>query len=112
MRWGFALILLVQAVGLAACGDCSDEIEAAKAYLDDPAHLACTSEADCEVVFTGCHTFERGLCGQSSLSKSAAGAEHWSELSGDLRGCEEESCAQCRAALVPECSDGFCGGRP
>ena len=111
MRWGFGLIILFQALGLTACGDCSEEIEAAEAYLDDPAHLTCASDADCEVVHTGCHTFERGLCGQSNLSKSAAGAKQWSELSAELRDCED-SCSQCRAALQPTCSDGFCGGKP
>jgi hypothetical protein len=111
VHWGFALIILVQGLGLTACGDCSDEIEAAGAYLDDPAHLACTSDADCEVVFTGCHTFERGLCGQSILSKSAAGSKQWSELADELHGCED-SCPQCLVARLPGCIDGFCGGTP
>jgi hypothetical protein len=112
LHWGFGLIILVQALVLGACGDCSDEIEAAKSFLDDPAHLACASEADCEVVHTGCHTFERGNCGQSNLSKSAAGSQLWRELSEELHGCEDDSCVQCLAQLPRSCSDGFCGGRP
>ena len=111
MRWGFGLIILLQILGLNACGDCSDEIEAGKAYLDDPANLACASDADCMAVTTGCHTFERGKCGHANLNKSAAASKQWSELSADLHGCED-SCPGCLALLVPQCSDGFCGGKP
>ena len=104
-----ALLLGASATGCAG-GDCKDELEAANAFLDKPANLACQSNEDCVVVSTGCQTVARGLCGQAQLSRQAASSKEWSKLSGALRDCESGSCAQCDAALVPSCTDGMCGG--
>jgi hypothetical protein len=103
-----ALLLAACAAGCA--GDCTDEIEAASAFLDKPANLTCQSNDDCVVVSTPCHTFERGLCGQVQLNRQAASSEEWSTLSGDLRDCESGSCVQCTALLIRSCIDGICGG--
>ena len=103
------------AVGLlvAGCtGDCSDEIAEGQRFLDDPANLACQSNADCEVVFTGCHTYERGLCGQVQLNRTAAASARWKTIQNNLDDCEMTGCGQCAAALGVGCSEGFCGGPP
>jgi hypothetical protein len=103
-------VLLAASSALCACGDCADELEAARAFLEKPANLTCQSSEDCVVVSTGCQTVARGLCGQAHLSRQAASSKEWSKLSGDLRDCESKPCIQCTAALVTGCADGICGG--
>jgi hypothetical protein len=103
-------VLLGASAAVCACGDCADEIEAAQAFLDNPANLTCQSNEDCVVVSTGCQPVERGPCGQAQLSRQAASSEEWSKLSGDLRDCDSGSCAQCLLPLTPGCKDGMCGG--
>lgn len=106
------VVLLCAAMSsLAACGDCEDEIESARAFLDDPANLTCQTRDDCVVVGTGCHTFARGSCSQAQLSKAAAASASWSKLSAELDDCQDE-CAVCAALLSAQCVDGFCGGAP
>jgi len=111
-RTGLVAGLLIVAVGLlAACGDCSDEIDAARSFLDTPANLSCQTDADCVVVSTGCETFARGICAQSQLNRGAAVSAKWQRLSQGLKDCTNE-CAQCAAALIVKCNGGFCGGPP
>jgi hypothetical protein len=105
MRWGILTILLV-----GGC-NCDAEIEAAENFLNDPANLACSSDGDCQGVATGCHTFERGVCAQAPLNKTAAGSDAWRNLAEDLDSCAGE-CTRCHALLLPRCVDGFCGGKP
>lgn len=106
------VLLCAASWSLAACGkDCEDEIEAARAFLDNPANLGCQTSDDCVVVNTGCHTFERGICSQAQLSKAAAASASWAEMSADLNDCED-GCAVCAAGLSVQCTDGFCGGAP
>ncbi|HEY6559468.1 MAG TPA: hypothetical protein VI072_19425, partial [Polyangiaceae bacterium] len=83
-----------------ACGDddCSDEIEAARAFLG--ANRSCQVNEDCVVVSTGCHTFGNGVCGQAPLERTAAESAEWARLQHDLGSCKRE-CAQCAAALAP-----------
>jgi len=102
--------VLLGASAVCACGDCTDAMEAANAFLDKPANLTCQSNEDCVVVSTGCYTVARGLCGQAQLSRQAASSKEWSKISGELRDCESGSCAQCAAALLPSCTEGTCGG--
>lgn len=104
------VVLLGASTAVCACGDCTDELEAANAFLDEPANLTCESNEDCVVVSTGCFTAARGLCGQAHLSRQAASSKEWSKISDDLRDCESGSCAQCAAALLPSCTFGMCGG--
>lgn len=110
-RWRGVVALLAATLSLVACGDCEDEIEAARAFLDDPANLTCQTREDCVVVGTGCHTFARGLCSLAQLGQVAAASARWSELSAELRDCEDD-CAVCAADLSPQCIDGLCGGPP
>jgi hypothetical protein len=101
-------VLLGESAAVCACGDCTDDIEAANAFLAKPTNLTCQSNDDCVVVLTGCYTVTRGLCGQVQLSRQAASSNEWSKLSGELRDCDESgSCAQCDAALIPGCYDGM-----
>jgi hypothetical protein len=114
-RWGdgrllLKTVLLGAIASLVGCGDCTDEFEAARAFLEEPANLTCQSDDDCVVVSTGCHTIPRGVCGQAQVARRAAESERWSELSAELRDCESGSCAQCLALLGPRCLDGMCGG--
>ena len=103
---------LLVAVGLvAACGDCSDEIEAGRAFLDKPANLSCQTDQDCVVVSTGCQTFARGVCEQAQLNRGAAVSAQWQRLSQGLSDCQN-SCSQCAVALIAHCDAGFCGGKP
>jgi hypothetical protein len=114
-QWGdgsplLATVLLGAIAALVGCGDCTDEIEAARAFLEEPANLTCQSDDDCVVVSTGCHTFSRGTCGQAQVAGRAAESEEWSGLSAELSDCESASCAQCLALLTPRCLEGMCGG--
>ena len=104
-------VLLGAPASLVACGDCTDEIEAARVFLDKPANLACESGDDCVVVSTGCHTFSKGVCAQAQLGRQAAASAEWSQLSEDLNDCED-SCSQCLVGLSPSCTEGMCGGPP
>jgi hypothetical protein len=101
------------ALGLvvAGCGDCSEEMDAAEAFLSDRENLVCTTNADCVVVSTGCYTARRGLCEQAQLSRDAAATSRWKRIQSDLESCED-SCDRCGAALAANCTDGFCGGSP
>ena len=94
---------------LPACGDCEDEIEAARTFLD--ANRACQTDDDCVAVNTGCHTFANGVCGQAPLQRDAAESEAWAALQDDLLNCQSD-CARCMAALAPVCREGVCGGPP
>jgi len=105
------VLLAVAGLLLACGGDCSDEIAAAKAFLDDPAHLACQANDDCAIVGTGCHTFDRGVCAQSQLTRAAAESSKWHVISKGLTDCED-SCGQCAVGVSPACVNGFCGGAP
>jgi hypothetical protein len=107
-------LLACMTLALAGCanGGCDEEIEAMGKFLNDPAHLSCKSDADCAVVETGCHTFDRGLCAQAQLNTEAASSSAWQKLSRDLADCESGECSRCLAQVVPGCKDGFCGGRP
>jgi hypothetical protein len=104
------VVLLGAAAPLVACGDCEDEVEAAQAFLDNPANLACQSDEDCAVVSTGCHTFSRGICAQAHLGQTAAASQQWSELKDALDDCDSGTCTQCLAELLARCTDGLCGG--
>jgi hypothetical protein len=105
-------LLIWAAAPLASCGDCEQEIDAAREFLNDADNLRCQSDDDCSRVDTGCHTFERGLCGQGQLNKEAESSQTWRELSADLHDCGPSRCTQCTALLLPGCRDGFCGGHP
>ena len=111
MRLTMALRAAAVSLGLSlvACSDCTEEIEAARAFLKG--NRSCQSNEDCVAVSTGCHTFKNGLCAQAPLNRSAAATRHWQRLSQDLKGCENE-CVTCTAALIPECTAGVCGGSP
>lgn len=110
-RWLLVLGMSFGAASLSGCGDCSDEAKAASAFLEDRANLTCQTDADCVVVSTGCARPARSLCGQAALSKAAANSEKWQHLQSDLTNCES-NCDVCAAALLPKCSEGFCGGPP
>jgi len=105
---GVALGLLVGG----CTGDCSDEIAEGQKFLDEPANLACESDADCEVVSTGCHTYAHGICGQAQVSRTAAASARWKTIQDNLDDCGITGCAQCDAALIPHCVEGSCGGTP
>lgn len=105
-----ATLLLGATASLVGCSDCTDEIEAARVFLEDRTNLACQSDDDCVVVSTGCQTFSRGLCGQAQLGARAAASEAWSQLGAELSECESGTCAKCLALLLPSCTDGMCGG--
>ena len=109
-RWLFVSVLQVVGV-LAGCGNCSDEVAAANEFLEEPANLACQSDEDCEVAFTGCAEPSRASCGQAPLNRAAASSQKWRRLSDALEECDD-SCAQCDGLLTPRCLDGFCGGPP
>jgi hypothetical protein len=107
-------LLACMTVALAGCanGGCDEEIDAMGMFLNDPAHLSCKSDADCVVVGTGCHTFDRGLCSQAELNTEASRSSAWQKLSRDLADCESGECSRCLALLLPGCDNGFCGGHP
>jgi hypothetical protein len=92
---------------LPACGDCSDEIDAARAFLEN--NRACQVDDDCVVVGTGCTTFANGLCGQAPLNRRAAESAEWKHLRDDLVSCEDE-CSNCLAQLIARCTESVCGG--
>jgi hypothetical protein len=110
MRTRLLALGLLHLVGaLSGCGDCSDEVEAANKFLEDPANLVCQSNEDCTVVSTGCAEPRRASCGQASLSRAAAASAKWQQVEEDLVDCDN-SCAQCDALLLPTCTSGLCGG--
>jgi hypothetical protein len=94
---------------LSSCGDCSEEIEAARKFLHE--NRACEMDADCVAVNTGCHSYANGLCGQAPLNSSAATSPTWKKLSADLVDCDDP-CSLCLALLIPRCNNGLCGGPP
>lgn len=100
--WALALGL-----SFVACGDCAEEIDEARVFLEQ--HRSCQIDADCVAVSTGCHTFANGLCAQAPVNRSAAATTQWQRLRRALERCERE-CDICTAALVPQCTGGFCGG--
>ena len=106
-----AMAALAVAAGLTACGNCDDETAAAEQFLSTPSNLTCQSDADCEVVSTGCTHPARSLCGQALLNHTAAASDHWKALQPDLVDCDNK-CEQCAAGLLVKCSSGFCGGPP
>ena len=103
-----ASVLSTLVVSTAGCGDCTEEIDRAGVFLRDPGNLSCTTDDDCVVVGTGCHTFDFGVCGQAQLSRGAAATSQWARLSADLEDCER-SCDRCDALLLAHCADGACG---
>ena len=111
MKWFMALRVAAVSIGLSlvGCGDCTEEIEAAKMFLEQ--NRSCQTNDDCVAVLTGCHTFANGLCAQAPLNRSAAASSQWQRLSEGLEECENR-CTTCTAALVPQCTSGVCGGSP
>jgi hypothetical protein len=101
----------LMAGALVGCSNCSDEVDAANAFLEDPANLVCQSDGDCAVVSTGCAGPARAVCGQAPLNAEAAASGKWQRISEGLAECDN-SCAVCELALQPECAQGFCGGPP
>ena len=117
-QWGIASggaggvglgLLLALLVG-GCTNDCSDEIAEGQKFLDDPANLTCQSNADCEVVSTGCHTYAHGICGQAQVNRTAAATAKWKAIQAGLDDCGMTSCGQCAAALVAQCANLQCGG--
>ncbi|HEY5373194.1 MAG TPA: hypothetical protein VIK01_05880 [Polyangiaceae bacterium] len=108
-------VLLTLGGTFAAAGcsssDCSDEIAAAEPFLKDPSNLVCESDADCQVVQTGCHEFRGFACGQAELNTAAASSAKWSSLQSGLLNCQK-NCTQCLVGLLAQCMAGFCGGAP
>lgn len=110
LLWVLSLLLGAALVGCQ--DDCMDEKKAMESFLVEPAHLTCESNEDCTVVTVGCVPVDvpGSLCGQAQLNKSAAASSEWQRLRSDADDCAGKSCAVCDAALLPGCSDGFCGG--
>lgn len=108
LRWAGISLL---ASGLAGCGNCSDATDRASNFFRTPANLVCQSDDDCAVVSTGCARPARALCGAAALNAKAASSDAWKDISEDLDDCGD-SCDVCGAALLPQCVDGFCGGKP
>jgi len=108
---GFGAVAIALSVWLPACGDCEDETAVAEKFLETPTNLSCQSNADCEVVSTGCGHPARSSCGQAQLNHPAAASSQWKRLQADLVNCDNK-CEQCGAALLPTCSNGLCGGAP
>ncbi|HET7539195.1 MAG TPA: hypothetical protein VFK05_04965 [Polyangiaceae bacterium] len=96
---------------LSGCGDCEDETAAAAHFLAAPANISCQSDADCEVVSTGCGHPARSLCSQAQLNHVAAASDGWKALQDALRDCDD-SCSRCFALVTAKCTSGFCGGPP
>jgi hypothetical protein len=94
---------------LGACGDCSEELAVAEDFVADPANRACETDADCDVVGTGCFTLKRGLCSRVAMSRSAAMSSKWRAIDEELRDCDG-ACDTCDADLAARCVDGLCGG--
>lgn len=111
-KWVTLGLLLLSGAQLACKDACMDEKEAMQAFLTDTSHLTCAGNEDCVVVSTGCVPVSRGLCGQAALNKTAAASGAWKQLQADARDCDDGECAQCAAALLPNCNEGFCGGKP
>ena len=100
---------LLLALNSLACGDCTEEIDAARVFLEK--NRSCQVDDDCVAVSTGCHTFTGGLCAQAAVNRTAAATAEWQRLSQGLKGCQSE-CAACDADLIPQCTAGVCGGSP
>ena len=105
--WLLTLVLGATQVG---CKDCQDEKDAMEAFLAEPSHLTCESDADCTVVSVGCTQVRGAFCAQMPLNKSAAASSGWKNVRSAAGDCDGESCVICDAALIPECKQGFCGG--
>lgn len=112
LRASWLVVGIFQVAGaLGGCSNCDDEVAAANSFLEDPTNLVCQSDEDCAVVPTGCAEPWRSSCGQAVLNRDAAASGKWQQISDGLADCAG-SCAQCLAALLPQCSEGFCGGPP
>src|SRR5215204_4495355 len=92
--------ILQVASALVGCSNCSDEVDAANQFLEEPANLACQSDSDCAVVSTGCGEPARAFCGQAPLNVEAAASGRWQRISEGLVECDS-SCTQCGAGLLP-----------
>jgi hypothetical protein len=88
---------------------CKREIDAMGSFLAARENLVCAEEADCVIVETGCHTFERGACNEAPLNRKAARSSRWGKLRADLKSCCP-AYEECLAGLLSGCSHGFCGG--
>lgn len=92
-----------------ACGDCDFETEQIRRFVNDPANLQCTTEADCSLRgVPSCMELEEAGCGQVVMSKSAAESARWQEIEADARDCSSESCPNCNALRVATCQQGVC----
>ncbi|MES1178163.1 MAG: hypothetical protein ABUL62_27815 [Myxococcales bacterium] len=88
--------------------DCGGEYERARQFVENPANLSCQTDNDCVVVGTGCQQFQRGVCNQIGLNRSAAASSKWRQLNQELSDCQGDDCTHCAAALILHCNQGQC----
>jgi hypothetical protein len=105
-RW-LARATITALLLLTSCRDCKDEIDAAGTFLEQSENLACHTDEDCRLVYTSCHTFPGGHCGQSPLNVYAATSAEWKKLSDALTSCKS-GCPVCAVLVLVHCGEGVC----